>query len=59
MVLLKLDFENAFDKVENKVIIQVMEHKGFPHKWVQWIEGILGSGTSHILNGMPGKVFHC
>jgi hypothetical protein len=59
MVLLKLDFENTFDKMENEVIIQVMEHKGFSHKWVQWIKGILGSGTSHVLNGMPGKVFHC
>jgi hypothetical protein len=59
-VLLKLDFEKASDKVEHEVIVQVMEHKGFPNKWVQWIKGILGLGTSSVLlNETPGKVFHC
>lgn len=32
IVILKLDFENAFDKVEHQVILQVMKHKGFPDK---------------------------
>jgi hypothetical protein len=60
MVLLKLNFEKAFDKVEHEVIVQVMEHKGFPNNWVQWIKRILGLGTSSVLlNGTPGKVFHC
>jgi hypothetical protein len=59
MVLLKLDFEKTFDKVEHEVIVQVMEHKGFPNKWIQWIKGILGSATSSVLlNGTTGKVFH-
>ena len=57
IVILKLDFEKAFDKLEHQVIIQVMKHKGFLDKW---IENILGSGTSSILlNGIPGKVFKC
>jgi hypothetical protein len=38
--------------------MQVMEHKCFPKKWVQWIKGILSSGTSSVLlNGTHGKVF--
>jgi hypothetical protein len=57
MIILKLDFEKAFDKIEHKVIIQITRHKGFPFKW---IKGILTSGTSLVLlNGTPGKVFHC
>jgi hypothetical protein len=60
LIILKLDFEKAFDKVEHEVIIQVMKHMGFPIRWITWIKNIMGSGTSVvILNGVPGKVFHC
>lgn len=59
MVIFKLDFEKAFDKVEHQVIIDVLQHKGFGQKWINWIKGILGSGTSSItLHGVSGKVFH-
>jgi hypothetical protein len=60
MVILKLDFEKHFDKIEHEVIIQIMIHIGFPMRWVNWIKEILSSGTSSILlNGTPRKVFHC
>jgi hypothetical protein len=60
VVILKLDFEKAFDTVEHSVIIQVMEHLGFPTRWLNWIRNILGSGSSAVLlNGVPGKYFKC
>jgi acetolactate synthase regulatory subunit len=60
MVILKLDFEKAFETIEREVIIRVLRHKGFPRKWVEWFEGILKSGTSAtLLNGTLEKVFHC
>jgi hypothetical protein len=60
MVILKLVFEKAFDKVEHKVIIRMVRQKGFPNKWTTWIESILKFGTSAaLLNGTLGKTFHC
>jgi hypothetical protein len=46
LVILKLDFEKAFDKVEHEVIIRVLQHKGFPQKWLKWVRDILAFDTS-------------
>jgi hypothetical protein len=55
-----LDFEKAFDKIEHTILLQVMEHKISPDKWIKWVKSILSSGTSSVLlNGTPEKVFHC
>jgi hypothetical protein len=60
MIILKLDFEKAFDMIEHEVILKIMQHKGFGNKWQQWMRMVMTSGTSAILlNGVPGKVFHC
>jgi hypothetical protein len=60
LLIVKLDFEKAFNKIEHQVILEVMRQKGFPEKWVKWIHDILSSRTSYVLlNGVPGKVFHC
>ena len=60
LLILKLDFEKVIDKVEHDFMIQIMTHKGHPPKWIQWMSSIFSSGTSSvILNGLPGKVFHC
>jgi hypothetical protein len=43
-VILKLDFEKAFDKVEHEAIVQVLEAKGFGNLWLRWIKEILQTG---------------
>jgi hypothetical protein len=57
LVILKWDYEKAFDRIEHQVIIEVMRR--ICEKWIQWIKDILKTGTSSVLlNGVPGKVFH-
>jgi hypothetical protein len=59
MVILKLDFKKAFDRIDHEVVPKVMQYKGFDQKWNMWMKMIIESGTSAILlNGVPRKVFH-
>jgi hypothetical protein len=60
ILIVKLDFEKAFDKVEHQVILDMFKHKDFSDKWIHWIHLILNSGSSSVLlNGVPGKPFKC
>jgi hypothetical protein len=59
-IILKLDFEKAFDLVEHQFILQIMTKLGLPDTWISWIERILNSGSTDVLlNGVPGKLFKC
>jgi hypothetical protein len=54
----KLDFEKAFDKVEHNLMLKFMDKKGFPSRWLSWMQLIFNSGTSSILlNGGQGRFF--
>lgn len=60
LLILKLDFEKAFDRIEHNFMLRIMERKGFSQKWLHWMNLIFASVKSVVLlNGVPGKVFHC
>jgi hypothetical protein len=60
IIILKFDFEKAFDMIEHQSMLQIMKHKGFNDIWLHWMANIFTSGTSSVLlNGVPGKTFHC
>jgi hypothetical protein len=57
-VLLKIDFEKAFDKVKWTFLHQSMEAKGFPSKLIDLIMKIVTSGKVGVnVNGEIGAYF--
>jgi hypothetical protein len=60
IIILKIDFEKAFNKVDYKAIIVMLEAKGFGPKWIQLVKAILYSASTSVLhNGVPGKKIIC
>jgi hypothetical protein len=59
-IILKLEFEKAFDLVKHPVIIHIMSSLGLPDNWIRWVTNILNStSTAVLLNGIPGKFSKC
>ena len=60
IIILKLDFEKAFDRMEHAAMLELMRRNGFCTTWIRWMTSIFQPGTTSILlNGVPGKTFHC
>jgi hypothetical protein len=47
-VLLKIDFEKAYDKVSWSFLQQAMRMKGFDPKWCRWIHDLVSTGSVDI-----------
>lgn len=41
MVILKLDFQKAFDMIKHPAILTLLKAKGFGDLWLSWIETLL------------------
>ncbi|WOG84202.1 hypothetical protein DCAR_0103384 [Daucus carota subsp. sativus] len=57
-MVLKLDFEKAFDTVKWEFLFEVLAKMNFDQKWIGWIKGLLETARVSILvNGSPTKEF--
>jgi hypothetical protein len=57
-VVLKLDFEKAYDKINCDFLIQCLEKIGFNSTWCKWINKLLHDGTvSMKMNNEIGPYF--
>lgn len=57
-MVLKVDFEKAYDSVDWCFLLHMLENMGFGQKWCKWIKACLKSSTISVLvNGSPTKEF--
>jgi hypothetical protein len=57
-VVLKLDFEKAYDKVCWSFLMKCIKGRGFSPTWYEWMEKVLYNGTVAVkINGQLGAYF--
>jgi hypothetical protein len=46
--------------LDHGALLAILKAKGFPDLFLDWVKEVLSSGSSSVLlNGVPGKPFHC
>jgi mannosylglycoprotein endo-beta-mannosidase len=60
MLLFKLDISKAFDSVRWDYLLTLLQHRGFPQRFCDWVSALFATSSSKILlNGIPGtKIIH-
>ena len=54
--LIKVDISKAFDTVNWRFLLCLLQHLGFSRRWIDWISLMLSSAsTKVILNGSPSR----
>ena len=57
-LVLKLDFEKAYDKVSWDFLFDCLEQRGFPPRWCSWIKKVVTCGTLSVkVNDQMGPYF--
>jgi hypothetical protein len=54
-LLLKMDISRAFDSVSWEYLLELLQRRGFPARWRNWLALLLSSSSSSVrLNGVRG-----
>jgi hypothetical protein len=54
-VVLKLDYEKVYDRVNWQLLVKMLHSRGFGAKWIGWVMKIVkGSSTAVKLNDITG-----
>jgi len=57
-IVLKLDFEKAYDKISWAFLLDVLKPSGFSNTWCSWIQKVVTGGTVSVkLNDVTGPYF--
>jgi hypothetical protein len=57
-VIIKLDYEKAYDRMNLDFLLKILESRGFGETWIGWIRKILFGGSVSILaNGEESSTF--
>jgi hypothetical protein len=57
-VILKLDFEKAYDKISWSFLFEAMKQRGCCETWCNWIKRVVNSGTLSVkINDSMGSYF--
>jgi hypothetical protein len=57
-VILKLDYEKAYDRVSWDFLFEVLQSRGFSEKWISWIKQlVIGGSVGIMVNGEDSPYF--
>lgn len=57
-IFAKIDFKKAFDTVEWSFLVNVMRTRGFPKRWIVWMNTIWNTSSSKVsINGEDSEPF--
>ena len=56
MIVLKLDFQKAFDSVSWDALKHILAERGFGSRWIRWMEDIQSTSSTRIfISGTLGE----
>jgi hypothetical protein len=57
-VIIKLDYEKVYDRVNLEFLLEILESRGFSGKWIGWIKAVVHRGFVSVLaNGEESSTF--